>query len=243
MKTFAVLTVMVCLSAASAYAGPADRFQRGDQPPQPIGLSGFGSPLPGVVNSPTDLQTFANGQANFKEIETLPQIGPIFNSVSCAGCHSQPAIGGAGLFINEIRVRNNTAPGPVHIFAVDNMLRGGPQTQGTTPIFGAGMAAEPLASKSRCRMPVVGMPTRRGRTYDLQRLASHLRSHQCFIRRRRELRRWTSRDADFRLRPGRGGLESDAHTTRTQRALRSGGNRQTNQRTGTASRRTVRMER
>ncbi len=152
MKTFAVLTALVCLSAASAYAGPANRFQRGGQPPQPSGLSGFGSPLPGVVNSPTDLQTFANGQANFKEVETLPQVGPIFNSVSCAGCHSQPAIGGAGLFINEIRVRNNTAPGPVHIFAVDNMLRGGAQTQGTTPIFAAGMAAEPIG----CQITVPG---------------------------------------------------------------------------------------
>jgi hypothetical protein len=58
----------------------------------------------------------------------LPSLGPVFNSVSCAGCHSQPAVGGGGLFINEIRVRNNTAPGPVHIFAVDNMLRGGPQS-------------------------------------------------------------------------------------------------------------------
>ena len=144
MKAFAVLTALVCLASVDAWAGPANRKSQHNQPRLPIGLSGFGSPLAAILNSPADLQTFATGQANFKEIETLPEIGPVFNGVSCAGCHSQPAIGGAGLFINEIRVRNNTAPGPVHIFAVDNMLRGGPQMQGTTPIFIGGMEAEPI---------------------------------------------------------------------------------------------------
>lgn len=81
---------------------------------------------------------------NFKEIDTLPAVGPVMNGVSCAGCHSQPAIGGGGLFINEIRVRNNSHPGPLHIFAVDNFLRNGPQMQGTTPIFLQGIEAEPL---------------------------------------------------------------------------------------------------
>ncbi len=153
MKAFAVLTVLVCLWSANAYAGPANRqSQRNTRNPQPIGLSGFGAPLSAVANNPTDLQFFANGQANFKEIEDLPQIGPVFNGVSCAGCHSQPAIGGAGLFINEIRVRNNTAPGPVHIFAVDNMMRGGPQSQGGTQIFAEGLHAEPLG----CQITVPG---------------------------------------------------------------------------------------
>jgi hypothetical protein len=153
MKAFAALMVLVCLTASSAYAGPANRgFQHGGQQPQPIGLSGFGSPLQAVVNSPSDLQTFANGQTNFKEIETAPELGPIFNGVSCAGCHSQPAIGGAGLFINEIRVRNNTAPGPVHIFAVDNMMRNGAQSQGNTPIFLGGVEAEPMG----CQITVPG---------------------------------------------------------------------------------------
>jgi len=159
MKAFAVLTALVCLASATAWAGPANRrFQHSGPPPQlPIGLSGFGSPLQAILNSPSDLQTFANGQGNFKEIETLPQIGPIFNGMSCAGCHSQPAIGGAGLFINEIRVRNNTAPGPVHIFAVDNMLRGGPQTQGSNSIFATGMESEPIGcqiTSPGCQMSV-----------------------------------------------------------------------------------------
>jgi len=48
------------------------------------------------------------------------------------------------LFINEIRVRDNTQPGPVHIFAVDNFLRNGPQTQGSAQIFAHGIEAEPM---------------------------------------------------------------------------------------------------
>jgi len=110
----------------------------------PINLNGFGAPLPGLAQNGSDLSVFATGQMNFKEVETLPQVGPIMNGVSCAGCHSQPTIGGGGLFINEIRVRNNTQPGPVHIFAVDNFLRNGPQTQGKTGIFPQGLEAEPL---------------------------------------------------------------------------------------------------
>ena len=83
---------------------------------------------------------------------TVPQLGPLFNSTTCTGCHSQPATGGGGLFINEIRVRDNADPGPVHIFAVDNMLRNGPQSQGGVPIFASGMQAEPLG----CQITVPG---------------------------------------------------------------------------------------
>jgi CxxC motif-containing protein (DUF1111 family) len=115
-------------------------------------LTGFGAPLRAVAQNPSDLQIFATGQINFKEIEQLPQLGPIFNGVSCAGCHSQPTIGGGGLFINEIRVRDNTAPGPVHLFAADNMLRGGAQTQGSSTIFANGVEAEPLG----CQLTATG---------------------------------------------------------------------------------------
>jgi len=63
-----------------------------------------------------------------------------------------PFAAGGGLFIDEIRVRNHTAPGPVHIFAVDNMLRNGPQSQGGTAIFPAGLEAEPIG----CQITVPG---------------------------------------------------------------------------------------
>ena len=137
-----IICLACLLGAASAYAGPANRNNRG-QMPEVVHLTGSGAPLSAVAQDPNDRRIFAAGQFNFKEIETLPQIGPVFNGVSCAGCHSQPAIGGAGLFVNVIRVRDNTQPGPVHIFAADNMLRQGPQSQGGTPIFTSGIVAEP----------------------------------------------------------------------------------------------------
>lgn len=143
--------LMSLLTVATAQAGPADRHNRG-QRLRVVYPTGFGAPLPAVAHNPLDLEGFASGQLDFKEVETLPQIGPVFNGVSCAGCHSHPAIGGAGLFINEIRVRNNTQPGPVHIFAVDNMLRRGAQSQAGTPIFTSGIEAEPLG----CQITVPG---------------------------------------------------------------------------------------
>jgi Di-haem oxidoreductase, putative peroxidase len=150
-----LLIGMLGISTQVANAGPANRSLNSataNQTTVPINLDGFGAPLPGVAQNGSDLSIFATGQINFKEVETLPQVGPVMNGLSCAGCHSQPAIGGGGLFINEIRVRNNTQPGPVHIFAVDNCLRNGPQTQGTTAIFPQGIEAEPLG----CQITVPG---------------------------------------------------------------------------------------
>jgi Di-haem oxidoreductase, putative peroxidase len=148
-----VLTLCAIATPPNAYAGPANRRASTESPPNyPINLDGFGAPLPAVANSIPDLSTFATGQLNFKEIDEMPQLGPLFNGTTCTGCHSQPATGGGGLFINEIRVRNNTDPGPVHIFAVDNMLRNGPQSQGGTPIFAGGVTAEPLG----CQITVPG---------------------------------------------------------------------------------------
>src|SRR2546425_9638074 len=65
------------------------------------GLPGAG----GMLSSLTDLeqQLFTVGLEAFEEVQsvqgTIPQteagLGPRFNLDSCAGCHSQPAIGGA----------------------------------------------------------------------------------------------------------------------------------------------------
>jgi hypothetical protein len=146
MRRLVLLVCLFSLPALTAYAGPANRFaaKLPIAARVPVNLDGFGAPLPAVARNPSDLNLFATGQLNFKEVESLPEVGPIMNGLSCAGCHSQPAIGGGGLFINELRVRNNTAPGPLHLFAVDNFLRNGPQMQGTTPIFAQGMRAEPV---------------------------------------------------------------------------------------------------
>jgi CxxC motif-containing protein (DUF1111 family) len=51
-----------------------------------------GDPLPGV-----DLEVFAAGREAFDATETIfDGVGPIFNEVACASCHTQPANGGAG---------------------------------------------------------------------------------------------------------------------------------------------------
>src|SRR5260370_9522273 len=136
---------MACAAATapSVYAGPSNRHAKTESNYR-INLDGFGAPLPAVASSTPDLSIFATGQLNFKEIDSIPAVGPLVNGSTCAGWHSQPSMGGGGLFINEIRVRDNTDPGPVHIFAVDNMLRNGPQSQGALPIFAAGISAEPL---------------------------------------------------------------------------------------------------
>lgn len=142
--------MLIAMATASVAAG------QGPPPPPPVTyVSGFGEPLTALLlpqNTP-DLQRFAAGQLNFLEVEDLPEVGPIFNSRSCGACHFQPAVGGSGAFINEVRVRNNTAGGPLHIFATDNMLTAGPQKQGTQTIFANGMASPPLGcqiTSSKC---------------------------------------------------------------------------------------------
>src|SRR5260370_19560276 len=143
MKLTIVALLLVAISATAANA------QTSVSADQIITLSGFGQPLPviqieTIFGNTTDLQIFATGQLNFKELDSLPAFGPILNSRSCGACHFQPAIGGSGEFIQEVRVRNTTVGGPLHIFASDNILRLGPQSQGTTTIFANGVEAAPL---------------------------------------------------------------------------------------------------
>ena len=136
----------------------------GQAPPPPssvIHLSGYGQPLAALLQpaNAADLELFGEGQLQFMEVEGIPRVGPIFNSRSCGACHFQPALGGSGAFIIEIRVRNNTAGGPLHLFAADNLLQVGPQTQRGTTIFPNGLESTPLGcqitspkcSKSPCQ--------------------------------------------------------------------------------------------
>ena len=189
LTVFALATATI--ESPDAYGGPANR-DASRQANYPINLDGFGAPLPAVASNVSDLGIFATGQINFKEIEDLPQLGPLFNGTTCTGCHSQPSTGGGGLFINEIRVRNNTDPGPVHIFAADNMLRNGPQSQGGTPIFAGGMQAEPLG----CQITVPGCQLSACQQEEvdedhLQHRLADLRSDQRELCQRRQLRRRT----------------------------------------------------
>ena len=53
----------------------------------------FGDPLPGLTAQ--ELDSFADGLEEFQNEDTIESgLGPAFNDVSCAACHSVPAIGG-----------------------------------------------------------------------------------------------------------------------------------------------------
>jgi hypothetical protein len=146
-----ILCALAAVKTPNAHAGLANPNAK-SRPNYPINLDGFGAPLPSIAKSGPDLATFATGQLDFKQIQTVPQLGPLFNSTSCTGCHSQPSMGGGSLIISEVRVRDDPEPSPMHAFAVDNMLRNDPQTQGSTTIFANGIQAEPLG----CQMTVPG---------------------------------------------------------------------------------------
>jgi CxxC motif-containing protein (DUF1111 family) len=109
MKIKLKLTVM---SAACALAGlstvcaglppqwlppqePAKRPHPDANPPLPPPPSGkFGDALPGLTRA--QLAQFASGQEEFENVETPDGgLGPVFNNVSCAACHTTPVTGGA----------------------------------------------------------------------------------------------------------------------------------------------------
>jgi CxxC motif-containing protein (DUF1111 family) len=57
------------------------------------GNAGAGGPIAGLSGS--EGSYFTEGQKRFQQVEGVPQgLGPRFNSTSCSGCHSQPAVGG-----------------------------------------------------------------------------------------------------------------------------------------------------
>jgi CxxC motif-containing protein (DUF1111 family) len=60
--------------------------------------SSFGDPLPGLT--PSDLDRFDLGKEDFEEEETAADgLGPVFNDISCAACHSNPTVGGDSNFV------------------------------------------------------------------------------------------------------------------------------------------------
>ena len=155
-------TTTLALAVAAAIAIPSITGAQLPLQTNVPNLSGFGLPLLAVIQQAAqgnneNFALFADGQFDFADVETLPALGPIFNSRACAACHFQPALGGSGSFINEVRIRNNTAGGPLHIFASDNILRLGPQREGTTTIFSTGVEATPLGCQithPKCRRSV-----------------------------------------------------------------------------------------
>src|SRR5260370_36112012 len=79
-----IFWALATLTLPDAFAGPANRRASTEPAPSyPINLDGFGAPLPAVASSVSDLSTFATGQLNFKEIDEMPQLGPLFNGTTC----------------------------------------------------------------------------------------------------------------------------------------------------------------
>ena len=87
----------------------ASLFPQNPPLPGQAAVAGFGDPLPG--HTPVQLELFLEGRDDFLEVETADEgLGPIFNGLSCAQCHSVPTVGGGG-FINEVRAGKLHADG------------------------------------------------------------------------------------------------------------------------------------
>src|SRR5260370_20428232 len=136
MKLTLVALLLVAISPMAANAQNAN---------QVITLTGFGQPLPGISGNTTDLQIFATGQLNFKEVDSLPALGPIFNSRSCRACHFQPAIGGPREVIPEGQARDITLGGARHILFSGNILPLRTQSRGAATIFAHRLDGAPVA--------------------------------------------------------------------------------------------------
>ncbi|HEY4683957.1 MAG TPA: di-heme oxidoredictase family protein [Candidatus Acidoferrales bacterium] len=101
----AELSLMSCGTSVPA-------FPQNPPPPGEAAAAGFGQPLPGLT--PQQLELFGEGRDDFLEVETAEEgLGPIFNGLSCAQCHSVPTVGGGG-FINEVRAGRLDASGTFH---------------------------------------------------------------------------------------------------------------------------------
>ncbi len=97
-----IATTLAGAQVFSASCGTAaSLFPQNPPLPGQAAVAGFGDPLPG--HTPAQLELFLEGRDDFLEVETTEEgLGPIFNGLSCAQCHSVPTVGGGG-FINEVR--------------------------------------------------------------------------------------------------------------------------------------------
>ena len=89
---------------------------RGRDPGVRGGAAGAGGPIAGLTAEESEM--FTVGLEDFSEEEDVAEgVGPRFNFVSCAGCHSQPAVGGTSPAANplfrvtgDLRYRGNAVP-------------------------------------------------------------------------------------------------------------------------------------
>jgi CxxC motif-containing protein (DUF1111 family) len=76
------------------------------------GPAGAGGPYDPAYLTDEEQQMFEVGLADFSEDEEVEEgVGPRFNFVGCAGCHSQPAVGGTSPAVNPLfRMTGELAP-------------------------------------------------------------------------------------------------------------------------------------
>src|SRR6266699_1335025 len=89
----ALVLVTACREDTPTGTAPPDQYANsGATLPSATGL---GEPLP--LLSPRELGLFERGSAVFQTVFTPEKgLGPLFNDVGCAECHSNPVPGGAG---------------------------------------------------------------------------------------------------------------------------------------------------
>src|SRR6266550_3804043 len=91
---------MKTIVVAALLFGGAPIIALAQQDPGPRGgPAGAGNPIAGLNNQ--EAKFFDTARGAFSEIEDVESgLGPRFNSDSCGGCHSQPAIGGTSPAVN-----------------------------------------------------------------------------------------------------------------------------------------------
>jgi hypothetical protein len=152
VRSIRVLCALIMVTTLSACDGSSSAAPQVQMNPTVATLDDFGRPLAGILSEAAsgqnqDLRIFATGQQTFTLVHKLPTMGPLFDSRSCAACHFQPSLGGSAEFIQEVRVRSTGLV--AQVFAVDNILRLGPQLQGSNQIFESGVKFDTLAPLSK----------------------------------------------------------------------------------------------
>src|SRR2546428_9905641 len=88
-----IVSVVLVGCCASVPTTQADSVSPARDPGVRGGMPGAGGPIAGLTAR--QLEFFADGKADFESVEDVADgVGPRMNLDGCAGCHSQPAIGG-----------------------------------------------------------------------------------------------------------------------------------------------------
>src|SRR5215831_1225676 len=104
MKKVAVVVLLALLVVGfyvfrNEIRAPVDSSSAARDPGVRGGVAGAGGPIAGLTE--TELEVFTAGKEDFEEEEQVADgLGPTMNLGGCAGCHSQPAVGGTSPPLN-----------------------------------------------------------------------------------------------------------------------------------------------